>query len=221
MENKPIEDALEAVNQAIVLLEAQRDFGDIDTNGFESLAVLNACYELIARTEIIKAKTVMPTEEMLDFDEVPGPYPAYMHSAGAIDDLMFAIATGHGEIDLKAVARQLLHRSKFAVANNAGISVMSVLRDAQKAISQAPDPNSAGFSLRKMLAEVVDGAKLRKITQEQIAEMAGIQRQTLSAYLNGRKSMTTDNYEKVVAAIQKYLPVRWYENANSKPDPSF
>jgi len=206
MEKYEIETVMEAVNTAIELLEAQRDFGDIDERGLESLAVLNACYELIARTQTIEAKKVMPTEEMIDFDEVLGPYPAYMHSGGAIDDLMFALATGKGEIDLRAVARQLQHQAKrFTVKGSSGISVMSVLRDAQKAFTAKPVAEGPEFSLRNILASLVDEAKAQKITQVQIAEAAGIQRQTLAGYLNGKKSITTENYEKVVKYITKLM----------------
>jgi len=113
--NEPIIEAMTAVSSAIEQLEAQRDFGDITPEGLESLQVLNACYELIARTFIIEAQTAIPTPDMLEAGEDDSPWPAYMHSTdNTIDDFVFCIVTGKGKISLRLLLSNLISRAKFS-----------------------------------------------------------------------------------------------------------
>jgi predicted XRE-type DNA-binding protein len=115
MPTQPIIEAITSVSSAIEQLEAQRDFGDITNEGLESLKVLNTCYELIARTAIIEAQTVIPSEDMIEPGEELTPWPAYMHGTDhTIEDFIFRIVTGRGEISLRSLLSNLINRAKFS-----------------------------------------------------------------------------------------------------------
>ena len=57
---------------------------------------------------------------------------------------------------------------------------------------------SGAVDLRKLLYRVMAPHR-----QQDLANDAGIRRQTISEYINGHKSMTTDNYEKIINATLK------------------
>jgi len=108
MQTEPVTEAMTAVSAAIEQLEGQRDFGDITPEGLESLKILNVCYEMIARTAIIEAQTVIPTEDMVEPGENLSPWPVWMHGTDkTIEDFLFKIAAGKGDISFRDLLRAI------------------------------------------------------------------------------------------------------------------
>ena len=54
------------------------------------------------------------------------------------------------------------------------------------------------INLRSLLKEILFYAKFGKITQKVVAKGIGIRENTISDFLHNKKSLTSDNYEKVI-----------------------
>ena len=112
--------SIKAISKEIEILEGLRDFGDITTEQSEYLAVLNCCYELIARTAIIEAETVKSTPDMLEPGD-PEIWPAYMHGVDdTVEAFVFNLITGKG-FDLRRLVKYLVFGRQQKIADEAGI----------------------------------------------------------------------------------------------------
>lgn len=126
--------SLEAISNEITALETERDFRDITPEETEQLAILNFCYELLARTAIAQADKALQPEEMKE----PGFDDEYINRYGItsdeLADFTFSLATLSGKINLVALFNQILERARFApkrvtateIAEQTGISTNTI-----------------------------------------------------------------------------------------------
>ena len=138
--------SIDIICNEITVLEAERDFGDITPERQEYLAVLELCYNLLTRTDVVNSVMVEQSEEMKEPGWEDDFIPKYGVSFSAIADFAFFAVTKKRKLDL-----------------------------------------------RKMLFEI-----MRPHTAFSIAKEVGIRRQTIGDYFNGHKSMTCDNYERII-----------------------
>lgn len=99
---------IESISEAITALEAQRDYGEINAQQDETLAVLNMCYDLLTRTNEISSIRVKQFDEMKDFDNDHEYINKYGISSSALADFVFALITRTGSVSLRKVLAQLV-----------------------------------------------------------------------------------------------------------------
>jgi hypothetical protein len=95
--------SLEIISNEITALEAERDFGDITPEGFEQLAVLNLCYDLLSRTKTAQAITVPTPPEMMEPGFESDTVQVYGITSSQLANFSFAIATRQGQINMKGL----------------------------------------------------------------------------------------------------------------------
>ena len=114
--------SLETISTEITALEAERDFGDISPEGLEQLAVLNLCYDLLARTRAALSETVAQPDEMKEPGFEDDFIPKYGISWSAIADFAFAVTTKQGSVDMRKVLFDIMRpRTAKSIAENINI----------------------------------------------------------------------------------------------------
>lgn len=109
-----VTNAVIAVSEAIEQLEAQRDYGDIKSDGLEALTILNVCYELLARTSIVEKEINEPNPELAN-PEIENPSKRFPHTTDdTIEEFLFRIASGKGDISLRKFLDSMLRNGKYS-----------------------------------------------------------------------------------------------------------
>lgn len=106
--------SLDAINNEITVLEAERDYGNFTSKDAQYLDILNFCYELLARTEKAQEEFFLQPEEMKE----PGFESEYISHYGItsdeLADFTFAFVTLSGKISLVSLFNQILERVRLS-----------------------------------------------------------------------------------------------------------
>ncbi len=112
-------ESLNIISKEIQSLEARRDYNhDLTPGETQYLAVLNFCYELLARTELAQAAIVPTPEEMKDsLGDDQDFTNTYGITSSAIADTVFSIIAKTGKPSLRAMLSELVRGSETSKPN--------------------------------------------------------------------------------------------------------
>jgi len=143
---------LQTISNEITVLEAERDFGDITSEGEELLDVLNLCYDLLTRTQTARKITVTTPEEMKEpgFDD--DFMPQYGIPSNQLADFAFNISTRQGKVNMRDLLYQIMYGfTQKEIAKGIGIrpNTISDYMNGHKNITAGNYEKIINYTLKK------------------------------------------------------------------------
>lgn len=118
---------LNQISNQIQSLEAIRDLSNITDQESELLAVLNLCYDLLARTQLAQSETVPTPDEFKEPGFTDEEILQYSITSDAIADFAFSVAVGNGTTDLRQLLRRIMWgKTQKEIAHAVGIRINTI-----------------------------------------------------------------------------------------------
>ena len=111
--NDLFKNLIQSLNDALTGFGIHMEYQETTADEREFYEVLMLCYELLARTSLMRAVQVPVDEDYIDDgdDLQPGDLvPAYTTTCDALADMAFALTTNKGKVDLRALLDQIIYR---------------------------------------------------------------------------------------------------------------